>query len=74
MKRILFFIFAAVLLFSTSAMAQKEEMRKVAVWETKCSDNSITQFQSTMVRGGMETAVGNTPGMRSLTAVLSILS
>ena len=62
MKRILFFIFAAVLLFSTSAMAQKEEMRKVAVWETKCSDNSITQFQSTMVRGGMETAVGNTPG------------
>lgn len=35
---------------------------KVAVWETKCSDGSITKFQSVMVRGGMETAVANAPG------------
>lgn len=38
------------------------QLKKVAVWETKCSDNSITTFQSTMVRGGMETAVGNAGG------------
>lgn len=38
------------------------QLKKVAVWETKCSDKSITTFQSTMVRGGMETAVGNAAG------------
>lgn len=45
-----------LLALTLEAMAQQ---KKVAVWETKCSDNSITTFQSTMVRGGMETAVAN---------------
>ncbi len=44
------------------AMAVTGQNKKVAVWETKCSDNSITPFQSTMVRGGMETAVANASG------------
>ncbi len=34
----------------------------VAVWETKCTDNSLKPIQKVMVRGGMETSVGNTPG------------
>lgn len=57
MKKIV--IIAAILLLPLLAMAQT---KKVAVWETKCTDNSITPFQSTMVRGGMETAVGNAYG------------
>lgn len=51
-------VLTLALIITASVVAQK----KVAVWETKCTDNSITSFQSTMVRGGMETAVGNTPG------------
>ena len=51
-----------IVLMMLSALAMAQEVKKVAVWETKCSDNSITSFQSTMVRGGMETAVGNTSG------------
>ena len=57
-KRFLFLSLILVL----SALVMAQNIKKVAVWETKCSDNSITSFQSTMVRGGMETAVGNTPG------------
>lgn len=51
----------AVICFAVIPMAA-QNVKKVAVWETKCSDNSITTFQSTMVRGGMETAVGNAGG------------
>lgn len=53
-------LLVAMLFFSVLSMAQQP--KKVAVWETKCSDNSITPFQSIMVRGGMETAVANAPG------------
>lgn len=60
MKKIL--LFSALIMLSAFVMAQN--IKKVAVWETKCTDNSITSFQSTMVRGGMETAVGNTPGYK----------
>lgn len=56
MKKILFL--TTLLALTITTMAQK----KVAVWETKCSDNSITKFQSTMVRGGMEAAVANASG------------
>ena len=56
MKKIL--LFATMLVLIMSAVAQK----KVAVWETKCDDGSITKFQSTMVRGGMEAAVANADG------------
>lgn len=52
----------AMLTLSLFAAAQNEY--KVAVWETKCSDNSILPMQATMVRGGMETAVGNTAGYK----------
>lgn len=55
-----FFLLLVLVAATLSIIAQ--DVKKVAVWETKCSDNSITTFQSTMVRGGMETAVGNTPG------------
>lgn len=48
-----------LLVFALTLTAQN---KKVAVWETKCSDKSITSFQSTMVRGGMEAAVANAPG------------
>lgn len=57
MRRIVLLFFAVLPL-----MAVAQTPKKVAVWETKCSDSSITPFQSTMVRGGMETAVGNTAG------------
>ena len=49
------------LLFS-AAFANAQVVKKVAVWDTKCGDNSVKPFHSTMVRGGIETAVGNTPG------------
>ena len=52
-------LLVAVIMATTITLnAQK----KVAVWETKCGDNSISSFQSTMVRGGMETAVANAIG------------
>lgn len=51
-----------MLTLSLFAVAQNE--KQVAVWETKCSDNSISPMQATMVRGGMETAVGNTAGYK----------
>lgn len=57
MKRVLLLLL--IVGFSVFCMAQN---KKVAVWETKCSDKSITSFQSTMVRGGMEAAVANAPG------------
>ena len=50
----------ALLAFIATATAQ--ETLKVAVWETKCEDGSITPFQSVMVRGGMEASVANVPG------------
>ena len=53
MKKLI--IFAVMALAVASVSAQK----KVAVWETKCSDGTVTQFQSTMVRGAMETAAAN---------------
>lgn len=58
MKRVLLFLLTVM--FSVFCMAQQQ--KKVAVWETRCSDKSITPFQSTMVRGGMEAAVANAPG------------
>ena len=57
MKRVLLLLL--IVGFSVFCMAQN---KKVAVWETKCSDKSITSFQSTMVRGGMEAAVANASG------------
>ena len=60
MKRIL--LIALALLLATAGSVTAQNKKKVAVWETKCSDGSITTFQSTMVRGGMETAVANAPG------------
>ena len=56
MKKLI--IFAVMALAVASVSAQK----KVAVWETKCSDGTVTQFQSTMVRGAMETAAANAQG------------
>ena len=56
MKRLL------IIFFSALSLAVFSQPKKVAVWETKCSDNSITLFQSIMVRGGMETAVANALG------------
>ena len=53
-----FLIFTILLTTSLLTMAQK----KVAVWETKCTDNSVSSFQRIMVRGGMESAVANAPG------------
>ena len=58
MKKLL--VIAVILFFPMIVLSQQP--KKVAVWETKCSDNSITPFQSIMVRGGMETAVANAPG------------
>ncbi|GEM_PF-1462059 len=52
-------VFILLSVFSLTAVGQT---KKVAVWETKCSDNSLRPIQKTMVRGGMETSVGNTPG------------
>ena len=59
MKRTLTFLLA--LLITAIAVGQND-LKKVAVWETKCTDGSITKFQSVMVRGGMEAAVANAPG------------
>ncbi len=53
-------ILTVVLLAVTFALTA--QTKKVAVWETKCSDNSITGLQSTIVRGGMETAISNAVG------------
>ena len=61
MKKILF-LTTMLLLISVPAIAQNDAPKTVAVWETKCSDNSITSFQSTMVRGSFETAIANAPG------------
>lgn len=58
MRKLLSLLLLLLALIVTSWAQNK----KVAVWETMCSDNSISPLQSTMVRGGMETAVGNTPG------------
>ena len=49
-------------LLLSATFANAQVVKKVAVWDTKCSDNSVKPFHSTMVRGGIETAVGNTPG------------
>ena len=57
MKRT-FLIILALLMLGTAAAQNK----KVAVWDTKCSDGSITAMQRVMVRGGMEAAVANAPG------------
>ncbi|MBO7490415.1 MAG: hypothetical protein J6T88_09070 [Bacteroidales bacterium] len=54
-----FFILALTIVSSLSLFAQN---KKVAVWDTKCTDNSITSMQRVMVRGGMEAAVANAPG------------
>jgi len=56
MKRLLLSI--VILTFTLAATAQN---KKVAVMETKTNE-SVTSFQSNMVRGGMETAVSNAPG------------
>lgn len=58
MKKLLLFAF----LLTSAAIINAQVAKKVAVWDTKCSDNSVKPFHSTMVRGGIETAVGNTPG------------
>ncbi|MBQ3579531.1 MAG: hypothetical protein II975_00810 [Bacteroidales bacterium] len=58
MKKLLLFVF----LLTSAAVIDAQVTKKVAVWDTKCGDNSIKPFQGTMVRGGIETAVGNTPG------------
>ena len=58
MKKLLLFAF----LLTFAAIINAQVAKKVAVWETKCGDNSIKPFHVTMVRGGIETAVGNTPG------------
>ena len=56
MKRLLAAIAVVFVTFSTLS-AQK----KVAVWETKCSDGSITSMQKIIIRGAMETTVSNAP-------------
>lgn len=62
MKRL--FLLAIMLMLTAFATAQsiRQSAKKVAVWETKCSDKSLNPTQMLMVRGGMETAVGNTTG------------
>lgn len=55
------YIILSIVLFAFSLILNAQT-KKVAVWETKCGDNSITSFQSAMVRGGMETAVANASG------------
>lgn len=47
---------AMIMAFGITLYAQD---KKVAVWETRCSDNSITTMQSAIIRGAMETAVAN---------------
>lgn len=59
MKHTLTFLLALLI---TSIAVGQNDLKKVAVWETKCTDGSITKFQSVMVRGGMEAAVANAPG------------
>lgn len=54
--------YIVILLSLLSLTAYAQNVKKVAVWETKCSDNSVLPMYATMVRGGMETAVGNTSG------------
>lgn len=54
--------FLSFLLFLSAIYSLNAQTLKVAIWETKCSDGSITKFQSVMVRGGMETAVANAAG------------
>ena len=60
MKRV--FFLTAILALAVSTRAQETTYLKVAVWETVCSDNSISKFQSVIVRGGMESAIANVPG------------
>ena len=55
-------IATVVLLFVTALSVYAQDIKKVAVWETVCRDNSLKSIQKTMVRGGMEAAVGNTAG------------
>ena len=55
MKR--FLLFFVMVLLSFFATAQK----KVAVMEVKAYDG-VKQMHAVMIRGGLETAVGNTPG------------
>ena len=43
-------------------LAAQNNPKKVAVWETKCSDGSLSSMQRLMIRGGMETYVGNSDG------------
>lgn len=58
-----FAVIAFYAIFMMPVLTQAQiKTKKVAVWDTKCTDNSITVFQSTMIRGGMETAVGNASG------------
>ena len=57
MKRILF-VTACIML---SALAMAQNAKKVAVMEVK-TYNGVTQMHAVMIRGGLETAVGNTPG------------
>ena len=57
MKRILLLTIMMALSLCTCA-----QTKKVAVWETKCSDGSASAMQMLIVRGGMETAVSNAPG------------
>ena len=55
-------IFVFTVLMMLPALVVAQNVKKVAVWETKCDGKSVTSFQSAMVRGGMETAVANAPG------------
>ena len=56
MKRLVVSVFLLITVFAATA-----QNKKVAVMETKTNE-SVTSFQSNMVRGGMETAVSNAPG------------
>ena len=51
-----------LILLIISSLSLSAQNKKVAVWDTKCTDNSITSMQRVMVRGGMEAAVANAPG------------
>jgi len=56
-----FFVFAAIIM-AFSVVLPAQNPKKVAVMETKKANSDVTDFQATMVRGGMEAAVANASG------------
>ena len=58
------FVGLLLTLVAVLPLAAQDELKKVAVWETKCADGSVSNMRRFTIRAGMETAVGNTAGYK----------